>query len=59
MRNIRVHAPSPTIFIVSLIFAVVGLLDAVTTVFILPIAPLWMVTIGYVILAVGCWARGI
>ncbi|MEI2384913.1 hypothetical protein [Breoghania sp. JC706] len=59
MRRIHIHAPSRTIFLVSLVFAVIGLLDAVTTVFILPIAPLWMVTIGYVILAVGCWARGI
>ncbi|PTW59442.1 hypothetical protein C8N35_107156 [Breoghania corrubedonensis] len=59
MRRISVHAPSQTIFIVSLIFVVIGVLDAVTTIFMLPIAPLWIVTIGYVILALGCWVRGI
>ena len=59
MRRIRVNAPSQTIFIVSLVLVVIGLLDAVTTILILPIAPLWLVTAGYVVLALGCWARGL
>lgn len=59
MRRIRVHAPSQALFLVSLVFAVIGVLDAVTTIFVLPIAPLWMVTIGYAILAIGCVARGL
>lgn len=59
MRRIRVHAPTQMIFIISLVLAVIGLLGAVTTILVLPIAPMWWMTVAYIVLAAGCVMRGI
>ncbi|WP_319775028.1 hypothetical protein [Breoghania sp.] len=57
MKRIRVNAPSQTAFLVSLIIVAIGLADAITTVIVLPIAPLWLVAIGYLVLALACYSR--
>lgn len=55
----RIHAPTKLVFLISLVLAVLGILAAVTTFIVLPIAPFWLVAIAYVVLAVGCTVRGL
>ncbi|WP_162901202.1 hypothetical protein [Breoghania sp. L-A4] len=57
--RLRVQAPTQLVFIISLVLAVIGILAAVTTVIVLPIAPFWWVAVAYVILALGCTIRGL
>ncbi|WP_321501403.1 hypothetical protein [Breoghania sp.] len=57
MKRISVNAPNQTAFLVSLILVGIGLIDAVTTVIVLPIAPLWLIAIGYLVLALACYSR--
>jgi hypothetical protein len=45
-------------FVISLIVAIVGVLAAVGILAFIPLAPVWIVTIGYAILAVACMIRG-
>lgn len=57
--RLRTHAPRQIIFLISLILAIIGVLGAVTTVIILPIAPLWWVVVAYILLAIGVTMRGL
>ncbi len=49
--------PTTPIFFISLIIAVVALLAAKGIVTGIPLAPLWIMTAAYALLAIGCLMR--
>lgn len=51
-------APTMVVFIMSLIIVALGVLAALGILSIVPIAAVWIVTIGYAILALGCLLKG-
>ena len=54
----KLSAPTQMIFIISLVVAVIGLLMALGVLAMIPIASVWMMTLAYAILAVGCLMKG-
>jgi hypothetical protein len=56
--SMNLSAPTIVFFLVSLIVALVGVLAAAGILTFIPFAPVWIVTIGYAILAVACMIRG-
>jgi len=54
----RFSAPTNLVFFVALAAAVVGVLTALGTISIVPLASVWIMTIAYAVLAVGCLIRG-
>ena len=51
------HAPKPFVFIVSLILFVIGWIGAVIHVPLIDEHPLILVTVAYIVLALGCLVR--
>ena len=51
-------APTIVFFVLSLTVAIIGALAAVGVLTFIPLAPVWIVTIGYAILAIACMIRG-
>lgn len=51
-------APKQIVFLISLIIVVVGILAGLAIIPGLPISALWIVTIGYIVLAIGCLLKG-
>lgn len=54
----NLSAPTQILFIVSLVIALIGVLAALNIVAFIPLAAVWIVTIAFVVLAVGCLLRG-
>ena len=54
----KLSAPTQMIFIISLVVAVIGLLMALGVLAMIPIASVWVMTLAYAILAVGCLMKG-
>ena len=54
----KLNAPTTLFFVISLVIAILGVLAALGTLSVIPIAPVWIVAIGYAVLAVGCLYRG-
>jgi hypothetical protein len=54
----NLSAPTFVFFLISLVVAIVGVLAAVGVLTFIPLQPVWIVTIGYAILAVACMIRG-
>jgi hypothetical protein len=54
----NLSAPTIVFFVLSLIVAIVGVLEAVGVLTFIPLASVWIVTIGYAILAIACLIRG-
>ena len=54
----NLSAPTQIVFLVSLVIAVVGVLAGLAIIPGLPISALWIVTAGYVVLALGCLLKG-
>jgi hypothetical protein len=54
----RLSAPTGLVFVVALIVAVVAVLEAMGTISFVPLASVWIMTIAYAVLAVGCLIRG-
>lgn len=50
----KLSAPTQIVFLISLVIAVVGILAALAIIPSLPISAFWIVTTGYVVLALGC-----
>ena len=55
----KLSAPTQIIFIISLVIAVLGLLAALGVFAIIPIASVWIMTVAYAVLAVGCLLKGL
>lgn len=55
----NLSAPTTVVFIISLVVAILGLLAGLGILSIIPIPSFWMMTIAYVILALGCLLKGI
>jgi hypothetical protein len=55
----RFSAPTNLVFFVALAVAVVGVLTALGSISIVPLASVWIMTIAYAVLAVGCIIRGV
>lgn len=54
----RIKRPSRSVFIVSLIFAVVGLLSHIGSIPVLSSISFWLVLFGYVLLFLGVAIKG-
>ena len=54
----RFNAPTKLVFLVALAVAAVGVLTALGTISIVPLASVWIMTIAYAVLAVGCIIKG-
>jgi hypothetical protein len=54
----KLTAPSTMLFVISLVIAVLGVLAALGTLAVIPIASVWIVTVGYAILAFACLFKG-
>ncbi|MDP1700104.1 MAG: hypothetical protein Q8L53_03970 [Aestuariivirga sp.] len=55
----KLSAPSVLIFVISLVIAVIGVLAALGTVAFIPLASVWIMAIGYAVLAAGCLFKGV
>lgn len=54
----NLSAPTQIVFIISLIIAIIGILAALGVLAFIPLASVWIVLIGYIVLAAGCLMRG-
>ena len=54
----KLNAPTTLFFVISLVIAILGALAALGVVSIIPIASVWIMAIGYAVLAVGCLYKG-
>ncbi len=54
----KLNAPTTLFFVISLVVAILGVLAALGMLTVIPIASVWIVAIGYAILAVGCLYKG-
>ena len=54
----NLSAPTVPVFLISLVIAVLGILSGLGILTIIPVASFWLVTIGYVILALACLLKG-
>ncbi|MGE0233327.1 MAG: hypothetical protein AB7O39_11245 [Flavobacteriaceae bacterium] len=52
-------APTMVVFIISLIVAIIGVLAALGTLSMIPLASVWILTIAYIVLAAGCIFKGL
>jgi hypothetical protein len=61
MRRLRMKfsAPSVLIFIISLVVAVIGALQALGTVAFIPLESVWIMAVAYAVLAAGCIFKGV
>ena len=55
----NLSAPTNLFFLISLVLAALGILAGIGILAIVPVAPFWLVTIGYIVLAAGCLLKGI
>ena len=55
----ELSAPSVLIFVISLVIAVIGALEALGTIAFIPLASVWIMAIGYAVLAAGCLFKGV
>ena len=54
----NLSAPTQVVFIIALIIAIIALLMMVNVITFIPVASFWMMTIAYVVLAIGCMIKG-
>jgi len=54
----KLGAPTQLFFLISLVVVIIGILAALGVLNMIPIASVWIVTIGYAVLAIGCMMRG-
>ncbi len=52
-------APTQLVFIISIVIALIGVLEALNVVTFIPIASVWIVTVAFVLLAAACLIRGL
>jgi hypothetical protein len=51
---IRLHPPRQVVFVISLILAIIAVLTFFVAIPYFPRHPLWLMTVAYVVLALGC-----
>jgi hypothetical protein len=54
----RLSAPTGLVFLIALVVAIVGVLEAMGTISVVPLASVWIMAIAYAVLAVGCIIKG-
>lgn len=54
----KFNAPTNLFFFASLIIAVLGVLTAMGTLSLIPLASVWIMAIAYGVLAIGCLVKG-
>jgi predicted membrane channel-forming protein YqfA (hemolysin III family) len=54
VMKLNLSAPTTVIFLISLVIALIGLLTSFAIIPSLPISSFWIMTVGYVVLAIGC-----
>ena len=54
----RLSAPTGLVFLIALVVAIVGVLEAMGTISVIPLASVWIMAIAYAVLAVGCIIKG-
>ncbi|QKD03407.1 hypothetical protein [Mesorhizobium loti] len=54
----NLSAPTQIVFIIAVVIAIIGVLAALGIVAFIPLASVWIVTIAFVVLAIGCLMRG-
>lgn len=54
----KLSAPSVLIFVISLVIAVIAALTALGHVAFIPLESVWIMAVGYVVLAAGCLFKG-
>jgi hypothetical protein len=61
MRKLKMKfsAPSVLVFIISLVVAVIGALQALGTVAFIPLESVWIMAVAYAVLAAGCLFKGV
>ncbi|MCB1476556.1 MAG: hypothetical protein H6883_09540 [Rhodobiaceae bacterium] len=52
-------APTMVVFIISLVIAIIGVLAALGTLTMIPLASVWIMTIAYIVLAAGTLLKGL
>jgi hypothetical protein len=57
-HDMNLSAPTMVVFLISLVIALLGVLAAAGVISILPIAPVWTVTIAYAVLAIATMIKG-
>lgn len=55
----KLSAPTTLMFVLSLVVAILGVLVALGVLPFILVGSVWIVAIGYVILAVGCLFKGV
>lgn len=55
----NLSAPTTIVFIISAVISILGILAGIGVPAVLPVAPFWLVTIGWIVLAAGCLLKGI
>ncbi len=54
----RFSAPTGLVFLIALIVAIVGVLEQMNVISLVPLASVWIMAIAYAVLAVGCVIKG-
>ncbi|MGQ0485687.1 MAG: hypothetical protein ACT4SY_10085 [Hyphomicrobiales bacterium] len=55
----KLSAPTTVLFVISLVIAVLGVLAALGALAVIPIPAVWIVAIGYAVLAFACLFKGV
>lgn len=55
----KLSAPTTLVFVIALVVAVIAALQALGSVSIIPVASVWLMGVGYAVLAVGCLIKGV
>jgi len=56
--TMNLSAPTQVVFIISLVIAIIGVIAAVGALTFIPIAAVWIMTVAYIVLAIGCLFKG-
>ncbi|MGE0004455.1 MAG: hypothetical protein AB7S92_02580 [Parvibaculaceae bacterium] len=55
----ELSAPKTVTFVIAVIIAVLAVLAALNALTFIPIASVWLMTIAFIVLAVGCLLKGV
>lgn len=56
--NMNLSAPTMVVFLISLVIVIIGVLAALGVLSVIPVASVWIVAIGYAVLAIGTMIKG-
>jgi hypothetical protein len=56
--EMNLSAPTMWVFLIALVIAIIALLIYLGVITFIPIAAFWVMTLAYVVLAIGCLIRG-